>query len=130
MSNTFFLTVGIILAGIGLLLITAKILTYIRCTVSINATVVRLEKDYTYFRGITYTYYHPVVEYVVDGKSYTQMASFRTLRETKYQVNSQMKICCNPKDPELIRFVGDLSPLPLGVVLLLIGGTLIFCFFL
>ena len=130
MSNTFFLTVGIILAGIGLLLITAKVLTYIRCTVPINATVVRLEKDYTYFRGITYTYYHPVVEYVVDGKSYTQMASFRTLRATKYQVNSQMKICCSPKNPELIRFVGHPFPLPLGVVLLLIGGTLIFCFFL
>ena len=130
MSNIFFLTVGIILAGIGLLLITAKILTYIRCTVPINATVVRLEKDYTYFRGITYTYYHPVVEYVVDGKSYTQMASFRTLRVNKYRVNSQMKICCSPNNPELMRFVGHPFPLPLGVVLLLIGGTLIFCFFL
>ena len=130
MSNTFFLTVGIILAGIGLLLIMAKILTYIRCTVPINATVVRLEKDYTYFRGITYTYYHPVVEYVVDGKSHTQMASFRTLRVNKYRVNSQMKICCSPNNPELMRFVGHPFPLPLGVVLHLIGGTLIFCFFL
>ena len=130
MSDVFFLVVGIIIAAVGLLLIMAKVFSYIQCTVPINATVVRLKKDYTYFRGITYTYYHPVVEYVVDGKSYTQMASFRTLRVTKYQVNSQMKICCNPKDPELIRFVGDLSPLPLGVVLLLIGGTLIFCFFL
>lgn len=49
MSNTFFLTVGIILAGIGLLLITAKILTYIRCTVPINATVVKLEIEYTFW---------------------------------------------------------------------------------
>ena len=48
MSNTFFLTVGIILAGIALLLITAKILTYIRCTVPINATVVKLEIEYTF----------------------------------------------------------------------------------
>ena len=48
MSNTFFLTVGIILAGIGLLLIMAKVLTYIKCTVPINATVVKPEKEYTY----------------------------------------------------------------------------------
>ena len=130
MSNVFFSVVGIIIAGIGLLMIMAKVFTYIQCTVPINATVVRLENDYTTFRGITYTYYHPVVEYVVDGKSYTQMTSFRTLRETKYQVNSQMKICCSPKNPELMRFVGHPFPLPLGVVLLLIGGTIIFCFFL
>ena len=130
MSDAFFLDVGIIIAAIGLLLIMAKVLTYIQCTVPINATVVRLENDYTTFRGVSYTFYHPVVEYVVDGKSYTQMASFRTLRATKYQVNSQMKICCSPKNPELMRFVGHPFPLPLGVVFLLIGGTIIFCFFL
>ena len=130
MSDTFFFAVGIIFTGIGLLLITAKILTYIRCTVPINATVVRLEKDYTYFRGITYTYYHPVVEYVVDGKSYTQMASFRTLRVNKYRVNSQMKICCSPNNPELMRFVGHPFPLPLGVVFLFIGAVLIGCCFI
>ena len=71
MSNTFFLTVGIILAGIGLLLITAKVLTYIKCTVPINATVVKPEKEHTYFRGVKHTHYRPVVRYVVDGKSYT-----------------------------------------------------------
>ncbi len=49
----------------------AKVFSYIQCTVPINATVVRLKKDYTTFRGARYTYYHPVVEYVVDGKSYT-----------------------------------------------------------
>ena len=130
MSDVFFLVVGIIIAAIGLLLIMAKVFTYTQCTVPIYATVVRLEKDYTYFRGITNTYYHPVVEYVVDGKSYTQMASFRTLRATKYQVNLQMKICCSPKNPELIRFVGHPFPLPLGLVVLLIGAVLIFCFVL
>ena len=130
MSDVFFLVVGIIIAAIGLLLIMAKVFSYIQCTVLVKATVVRLEMDYTSFRGIAYTFYHPVVEYVIDGKSYTQMASFRTLRATKYQVNSQMKICCSPKNPEQIRFVGHPFPLPLGVVLLLIGGTLIFCFFL
>ena len=130
MNDVSFLVVGIIIAAVGLLLIMAKVFSYIQCTVPINATVVRLKKDYTTIRGARYTYYHPVVEYVVDGKSYTQMASFRTLRATKYQVNSQMKICCSPNNPELMRFVGHLFPLPLGVVLLLIGGTLIFCFFL
>ena len=130
MSDVFFLVVGIIIAAIGLLLIITKVLTYIQYTMPINATVVRLKKDYTTFRGVTYTFYHPVVEYVVDGKIYTQMASFRTLRVTKYQVNSQMNICCSPKNPELMRFVGHPSPLPLGMVFLLIGGALIFCFFL
>ena len=130
MSNVFFLVVGIIIAAVGLLLIMAKVFTYIQCTVPINATVVRLEKDYTTFRGITYTYYHPVVEYIVDGKSYTQAAPFRTLRKTKYAIDSKMEICYNPKNPEEMRFVGHPFPLPLGLIFLSIGAVLIICFFL
>lgn len=130
MSNTFFLTVGIILAGIGLLLITAKILTYIRCTLPINATVVKLEKEYTHLRGAEYTHYRPVVSYTVDGKSYTEKAYFRTYRKTKYPICSQIRICYNPKKPKEIRFVGHLFPLPLGLMFLFIGTVLIWCCFL
>ena len=130
MSNTFFLTVGIILAGIGLLLITAKILTYIRCTVPINATVVKLEKEYTYFRSVEHAHYRPVVRYAVDGKSYTEKAYFRTYRKTKYPVNSEIKICYNPKKPKEMRFFGHPFPLPLGLVFLFIGAVLIWCCFI
>lgn len=130
MSNTFFLTVGIILAAIGLLLIMAKVLTYIKCTVPINATVVKLEKEYTYFRGVENTHYRPVVRYAVDGKNYTEKAYFRTCRKTKYPIGSQIRVCYNPKKPKEMRFVGHLFPLPLGLVFLLIGAVLIFCFFL
>ncbi|MDD5905259.1 MAG: DUF3592 domain-containing protein, partial [Clostridiales bacterium] len=111
MSNTFFLTVGIILAGIGLLLIMAKVLTYIKCTVPINATVVKPEKEYTYFRGVENTHYRPVVRYAVDGKNYTEKAYFRTCRKTKYPIGSQIRICYNPKKPKEMRFVGHLFPL-------------------
>ena len=130
MSDLFFLVVGIIIAAIGLLLIMAKVLTYIKCTVSMNAPVVKLETDETYFRGVKHTYYHPVVEYIVDGKSYTQTAPFRTLRKTKYAIDSKMEICYNPKNPEEMRFVGHPFPLPLGLVFLFIGAVLIICFFL
>ena len=130
MSNTFFLTVGIILAGIGLLLITAKILTYIRCTVPINATVVKLEIEYTFFRGVEHTHYRPALRYVVDDKSYTVEAYFRTYRKTKYPIDSEIEICYNPKNPEKMRFVGHLFPLPLGLVFLFIGAALIWCCFL
>ena len=130
MSDVFFLVVGIIIAAIGLLLIMAKVLSYIQCTVPVKATVVRLKMDYTSFRGIAYTFYHPVVEYVVDGKSYTQKAYFRTCLKTKYPIGSQIRICYNPKKPKEMRFVGHLFPLPLGLVFLLIGAVLIFCFFL
>ena len=37
MHDIFFLAVGVMLTGIGLLLITAKVLTYIRCTVPMTA---------------------------------------------------------------------------------------------
>lgn len=130
MSDMFFLVVGIILAGIGLLLIMAKIMTYIKCTVPINATVVKLEKEYIHFRGVKNTYYRPVVRYVVDGKSYTEEAYFRTRRKTKYPVDSEIKICYNPKNPEEMRFVGHLFPLPIGLVFLFIGAVLIWCFFI
>ena len=130
MSDTFFLVVGIILAGIGLLLIMAKVMTYIKCTVPINATVVKLEKEYTFFRGVEHTHYRPIVGYVVDGKSYTEEAYFRTYRKMKYPIDSEMKIYYNSKNPELIRFVGHPFPLPLGLVFLFIGAVLIWCYFL
>ena len=130
MSNTFFLTVGIILAGIGLLLIMAKVLTYIKCTVPIKATVVKPEKEYTYFRGVENTHYRPVVRYAVDGNNYTEKAYFRTYRKTEYPIDSKMEICYNPKNPEEIRFVGHPFPLHIGTVFLFIGAVLIWCCFL
>ena len=128
MSNTFFLTVGIILAGIGLLLIMAKVLTYIKCTVPINATVVKPEKEYTYFRSVEHAHYRPVVGYTIDGKSYTEKAYFRTYRKAKYPIDSEIKICYNPKKPKEMRFVGHLFPLPIGLAFLIIGAILIWCF--
>ena len=95
-----------------------------------NAPVVKLETDETYFRGVKHTYYHPVVEYIVDGKSYTQTAPFRTLRKTKYAIDSKMEICYNPKNPEEMRLVGHPFPLPLGLVFLFIGAVLIWCCFI
>ena len=130
MSDLFFLVVGIIIAAIGLLLIMAKVLTYIKCTVSMNAPVVKLETDETYFRGVKHTYYHPVVEYIVDGNNYTEKAYFRTYRKTEYPIGSKMKIYYNPKKPEEMRFVGHLFPLHIGTVFLFIGAVLIWCCFL
>ena len=130
MSDTFFFVVGIILAGIGLLLLAAKVMTYIKCTVPIHATVVKLEKEYTFLRGVEHTHSRPVVRYVVDGKSYTEEAYFRTYRKTKYPIDSEMKIYYNPRNPKEMRFVGHPFPLPLGLIFLSIGGALIFCFFL
>ena len=126
----FFLVVGIILAGIGLLLLTAKVMTYIKCTVPINATVVKLEKENTFFRGVEHTHYRPVVRYAVDGNNYTEKAYFRTYRKTEYPIGSKMKICYNPKKPEEMRFVGHLFPLHIGTVFLFIGAVLIWCCFL
>lgn len=130
MSDIFFLAVGMMLTGIGLLLLTAKVMTYIRCTVPINATVVNLKKEYTHFRGVKHTHYRPVVGYVIDGKNYTEMAYFRTYRKTKYPIGSEIEICYNPKNPEKMRFVGHLFPLPMGLVFLFIGAVLIWCCFL
>ena len=130
MSDLFFLVVGIIIAAIGLLLIMAKVMTYIKCTVPINATVVKLEKEYTFFRGVEHTHYRPVVRYVVDGKSYTEEAYFRTYRKTKYPIDSEMIMYYNPKHPDQMRFVGHLFPLPLGLVFLGVGIVLIWCYFL
>ena len=130
MSDLFFLVVGIIIAAIGLLLIMAKVLTYIKCTVSMNAPVVKLEKEYTFFRGVEHTHYRPVVRYAVDGNNYTEKAYFRTYRKTEYPIDSKMEICYNPKNPEEIRFVGHPFPLHIGTVFLFIGAVLIWCCFL
>ena len=130
MSDTFFLIVGLILACIGLLLLAAKVRTYITCTVPIHATVIKLNKEYTQYRGVEYIHYRPVVEYVVDGKRYTEKAYFRTCQKAKYPVDSQMSICYNPKNPGEMRFVGHPFPLPMGLVLLFIGAMLICCYFI
>lgn len=126
----FFLAVGIIFTGIGLLLLMAKVLTYIKCTVPINATVVKLEKECTFHRGVEHTHYRPVMRYAVDGNNYTEKAYFRTYRKTEYPIGSKMKICYNPKKPEEMRFVGHLFPLHIGTVFLFIGAVLIWCCFL
>ena len=130
MSDTFFFVVGIVLTGIGLLLLAAKGMTYIKCTVPIHATVIKLEKEYTFIRGAERSHYRPVVRYVVDGKSYTVEAYFRTILKTKYPVGSEMRICYNPVNPKQMRFVGHLFPLPLGLVFLGVGIVLIWCYFL
>ena len=130
MIGIFFFVVGMIVAGIGLLLLTAKGISYIKCTVPIHAAVVKLKKEDTHFRGVRHTHYRPVVAYTVDGKTYTETAYFRTRRETKYPVASEMKICYNPRNPEEMRFVGHLFPLPMGLALLFLGAVLICCCFL
>ena len=130
MNDIFFFAVGLILLGIGLLLITARVMAYIKCTVPIHATVVKLEKEYTFLRGVEHTHYRPVVRYVVDGKSYTEEAYFRTYRKTKYPIDSEMKIYYNPRNPKEMRFVGHLFPLPLGLVFLGVGIVLIWCCFI
>lgn len=130
MGDKYFFVVGMILFGIGLILLAAKVMTYIKCTVPIHAAVVKLKKEYTYFRSVAHTRYRPVVGYVVDGKTYTEEAYFRTCRERKYPVDSEMKICYNPRKPEEMRFVGHPFPLPMGLAFLFIGVILIFCYFL
>lgn len=91
MCDVFFFAVGMMFNGIGILLLTAKIRTYIRCTVPINATVIELKKEYTYFRGIKHTHYRPIVGYVVDGKKYTEKPYFRTYRKMKYPTQLSMQ---------------------------------------
>lgn len=130
MCDIFFFVVGMILAGIGLLLLTAKVMTYMKCTVPIHATVVKLKKEYTYFRGVKHTHYRPVVEYAVDGKSYAEEAHFRTNRKTKYPIDSEIKIRYNPGKPEEMRFVGHPFPLPMGLVFLFFGAVLIYYYFI
>ena len=85
---------------------------------------------YTQFRSVKHTHYRLVVEYVVDSKHYTEKAVFRTRRETKYPVDSEIEICYNPGNPEQTRFVGHPFPLPMGLVLLFIGAALICCYFI
>lgn len=130
MSDTFFFVVGSILIGIGLLLLTSKVMTYIKCTVQVSAVVVKVQKEYIIHRSVQYTHYRPVVRYVADGKSYTEKAHFRTYRKTKYPIGSEIKICYNPRKPEEIRFVGHTFPMPTGLVFLIIGTVLIWCCFL
>lgn len=130
MSDMFFLFVGIILVLMGLLLIASKVMTCIKCTVSINATVIKLKKEYNHYRGVEHTLYRPVVGYEVDGKNYSQTAPFRTYQKRKYPIGSEMKISYNPRKPEEIRFVGHPYPLPMGVVFLFFGAVLIYCYFI
>ena len=130
MSDVFFLIVGMLLAGIGLLLFTASLLAHLKCSVSIQAVVIGLEKEYTHIRGSTCTQYRPVVQYAVAGKVYTEKANFRTSRKEKYPPGSRISICFNPRNPQEVRFAGHVSPLPMGLAFLFIGAILVFCFFL
>ena len=90
MNDIFFFAVGLIPLGIGLLLITAKVMAYIKCTVPIHATVIKLEKEYTHLRGVAHTHYRPVVGYVVDGKEYTNERAIAT-QQTGFSFVAQLR---------------------------------------
>ena len=96
MNDIFFFAVGLILLGIGLLMLTAKVMAYIRCTVPIHATVVNLEKEYTHLRGVRYTHNSPFDESCLKAAfqmyqmDYPDYQFFCTCRASRNKLGSRL----------------------------------------
>lgn len=124
MSDTFFLTVGIVLLVIGGLIFLAAVSNSISCSKKVTAKVVKVERDSTRHWKGSYPHY-PVVSFAVNGKEYTVKSSTYTRSRAKYKVGQEVVIRYNPKKPEEIQIGVDLSSYIVSAVLMGLGGTLI-----
>lgn len=130
MTDTFFLIVGIIIAGISFLIIFFDILDRIRCTERTEADIVKLKMETTKIRGSTRYHYRPVIRYMKDIKEYREEAPFRTIRERKYEVGQTMVVYVNPKKPSQCCFRKYVRRLFISLLFFAFGVLLIVCYFL
>lgn len=130
MSDSFFLIVGLILSAIGVLSIAGGIFSSNNCTEEIEGTVVSLKDKTHYFRGVTTHNITPVIRYSYQGQTYESKADLSTTDTSKYSVGGSVTILVNPNRPEEYRTGATAFPYVFGLLTLLPGAVLIFCYFL
>ena len=130
MNDTFFLIVGIILSAIGVLFIVSGVLSKIKCTEPAEGFVVRLNDKTHYHRGITTHTITPVIKYTYNGNTYESEANTSTSNTKKYYVGGRVQILVNPNNPEQFKLGKAIAPYVLGVIMLIPGVLLIWCYFL
>ena len=130
MSDTFFLIVGIILSLFGILSIVCGIISKRRCTESVEGVVAGLKDKTFYHRGITTHQITPVIRYSYDGKTYESKAYTSTSDTKKYRVGGRVTVFVNPDKPEEYRMGKAIFPYVFGVILLIPGVVLVWCYFL
>lgn len=130
MSDTFFLIVGIVLCAVGALSIVSGILSKVKCTEPVEGTVVSLKDKTFYHRGITTHMITPVIKYVYGEKTYESKAANSTSNTQKYRVGDSITVLVDPKAPESFTLKKTIFPYIFGVIMLIPGIVLIWCYYL
>ena len=130
MNDTYFLTVGIVLSVIGVLMLASVLVSRIKCKTAVEAVVSRVAVKKSYLRGKTYKFSTPVFTYIYNNKKYTQKANISTLKTGKYSVGDTFTVYIDPKKPDKIRFGGNFGIIICGALLLTAGLILTVCYFL
>lgn len=108
--------VGIVLTLIGILLIISFLMSRIRCTAPIEATVAELSEKKRFFRGRTITDYTPVFEYNVEGEKYSHKADSSTTQKGKFFKGQKVTVFIDPKHPEKARYGSNTGFCAAGIV--------------
>ena len=99
-----------------------------RCSARTFGRIVRVEEDRTREKegGRQKTHYTPVVEYVVDGRTFGPVTgNVYSTSKRDYVVGNSIKIRYNPGKPEEFLLKGG-SGFAFGLILSLLGGLILF----
>ena len=130
MNDTYFLTVGIVLSFIGVLMLASFLISRIKCKTAVEAVVSRVIVKKSYLRGKTYKHSTPVFTYTFNNKKYTQKANISTLKVGKYTVGDTFTVRIDPKNPSAMRFGANVGIVAVGALFLAAGLILTVCYFL
>lgn len=120
------IALGVLICGIGVSLLAVKAVKMADYTGTAQGVVVSYMEQYNFHTGTTPgTYeYMPVVQYEVDGATYTGK-SVQLQVEKTYDIGESVKVKYNPSNPQTIVIVGD-NTTTIGAVLMIGFGAMVF----
>ena len=130
MSDQYFLTVGIVLAVLGILSFVSGILSVIHCKTPVTGIITKLKDRPHHYKGKTVHHITPVIRYEADGKTYEAAADISTAKADKYRVGDKIGILFNLKKPDEFRVGKPVFPYVFGLLFITSGAVLIVCYFL
>ncbi len=123
------LTLGGIMALLGLAVIVSNLYPRLRCKVAATATVKSLVQEAVTVRRTKQFVFHPKYVYKVKGREYEGVAPFRVRDPKKYRKGDKLLIAYNPNDPAEICFRGKDSTIRTGLLLFAGGAIFLITFY-
>lgn len=130
MHDSFFLIIGIFLSVFGLLSILSGFYANKNCIATVDAKITGLKDKASYYRGITTHNFTLEIRYTFNGKVYESKMKQSTRDARKYHIGKTLQVLVNPKQPESVLLKKTVFPFVFGLIVLIPGAILVWCYFL